>query len=144
MLLSIGNVRSTTRVNFNWTGAWANAAEAVPMMPSARDRTTPLLAFIIVDLPLSPTVKHCAKRAGAQAERPGRVPGPSNLRRLAGGSEVHSAHSAAARHGRSCGSLLRHLGNHRLGGDEQARDRGGALQRLAHHLGRVDDALLHQ
>src|SRR5712691_4997248 len=54
MLLSIGNVRSTTRVNFSWTGAWANPVEAVPMMPSAKDSKTNRLAciIIVVSLPL--------------------------------------------------------------------------------------------
>ena len=36
--------------------------------------------------------------------------------------------------------LLRLLGDHRLGGDQQAGDRGGVLQSGAHDLGRVDDA----
>jgi hypothetical protein len=33
------------------------------------------------------------------------------------------------------------FGDHRLGGDEQAGDRGGVLQGGAHDLGRIDDAL---
>ena len=48
----------------------------------------------------------------------------------------------AARHRR--GFLLRLLGDHRLGGDEEARHGGGVLQRRAHHLGGVDHALLDQ
>src|SRR5258706_104368 len=36
--------------------------------------------------------------------------------------------------------LLRPLGDHRFGGDQQARDRGRILQRRPHDLGRVDDA----
>ena len=36
--------------------------------------------------------------------------------------------------------LLRHFGDHRLGGDEEAGDRGRVLQRGAHDLGRIDDA----
>ena len=40
--------------------------------------------------------------------------------------------------------LLRLLGHHRLGGEQQARDRRGVLQRRAHDLGRVDDAGLQQ
>ena len=55
--------------------------------------------------------------------------------------EVHPAHAAAAGHRRGSALLLRHLGDHRLGGDQQAGDRCRALQRRAHHLGRVDDAL---
>ena len=46
------------------------------------------------------------------------------------------------RHG-SGGLLLRLLGDHRLGGDEEAGDRRRVLQREAHDLGRVDDAGLH-
>ena len=54
---------------------------------------------------------------------------------------AHSTHTAAARH---CWALLlRQLGNHRLGGDQQAGNGCGALQCCAHHLGRVDDALGH-
>src|SRR6478672_3748381 len=53
-------------------------------------------------------------------------------------SEVHAA---ARGHCRSRALLPRHFGNHRLGGDEQARDRRSALERLTHDLGRVDDAL---
>src|SRR5262249_25152779 len=58
-------------------------------------------------------------------------------------SEVHSAaHSAATRrHGG--GLLLRHFGDHRLGGDEQAGHGGRGLQRGAHDLGRGADPLRH-
>ena len=56
---------------------------------------------------------------------------------------IHPAH-AAAWHSWSCGLLLRQFGHHRLGGDEKAGDRRSALQSLAHDLGRIDDALLHQ
>src|ERR1700691_4279035 len=55
--------------------------------------------------------------------------------------EVHSA--ATWRHRGHGVFLFRQFGHHRLGGNEQACDRRGALQSLAHHLGRVDDALLH-
>src|SRR5258708_24625150 len=67
--------------------------------------------------------------------------------------EIHAAHAAHTTHpahataamvvtaGRRLG--LRLLGHHRLGGDEQASDRGGILQRHPHHLGRIDDAGLH-
>src|SRR5262249_59144895 len=37
--------------------------------------------------------------------------------------------------------LLRQLGDHGFGRDEQAGDRGRTLQRRAHHFSRVDDAL---
>src|SRR6266702_2273483 len=57
MLLSIGNVRSTTRVNFSLTGAWANPVEAVPMMPSAKDSKTNRLAFIIIVISLPLLIK---------------------------------------------------------------------------------------
>src|SRR3954464_11980491 len=54
--------------------------------------------------------------------------------------EVHSAaRGHAAR--RAAALLLRHFGDHRLGGDQQARDRSRALQGLTHDLGRIDDAL---
>ena len=48
MLLSIGNVRSTTRLNFNSTGAWAKATDAVP---NARDSKASIRAFIMIVLP---------------------------------------------------------------------------------------------
>src|ERR1700720_793981 len=54
---------------------------------------------------------------------------------------AHSTHTSAARH--SWALLLRQLGNHGLRGDQQTGDGCGALQRCAHHLGRVDDALGH-
>jgi len=37
--------------------------------------------------------------------------------------------------------LLRPLGYHGFGRDQEAGDRGGVLQRAAHHLGGIDDAL---
>jgi hypothetical protein len=51
--------------------------------------------------------------------------------------EVH----ASPRHGRGRRLLVRQLGHHGLGGDEQPGDRRRTLQRSAHHLGRIDDAL---
>src|ERR1700730_5858418 len=54
---------------------------------------------------------------------------------------VTSAVHAAVRHCRR--ALLRLLGDHRFSGDEQASDRGGALQRQTYDLGRIDDASLH-
>ena len=46
-------------------------------------------------------------------------------------SEVHAAHAAAPSGIAGARALLlRHFGDHRLGGDEQARDRGRVLQRL--------------
>src|SRR6185312_4344706 len=55
---------------------------------------------------------------------------------------AHSTHAAATRH--RWALLLRQLGNHGLGGDEQTCNRRGALQCRAHHLGRIDDAFRHQ
>src|SRR6516164_3670715 len=49
---------------------------------------------------------------------------------------AHATHAAARRHRR--GRFLRTLGDHRLGGDQQARDRGGILQGAAYDLGRID------
>src|SRR5712671_2371408 len=54
---------------------------------------------------------------------------------------VTSAVHATVRHCRR--ALLRLLGDHRLSGDEQAGDRGRALQRQTYDLGRIDDASLH-
>src|SRR5215208_1286086 len=63
-------------------------------------------------------------------------------------SEIHSAHAthsaAASWHRRHRRLLLRRLGDHGLGGYQQAGDRSRVLQGRAHDLGRVDDALLNQ
>ena len=60
-------------------------------------------------------------------------------------SIVHSAHSTHAATTRHCRALLlRQFGYHRFGSDQEARNRGSVLQRDAHDLGRVDDALGHQ
>ena len=50
MLLSIGNVRSTTRLNLSCTGAWAPATAAIPTMPSAKKSKAKFFAFIIAAL----------------------------------------------------------------------------------------------
>src|SRR5215467_14384515 len=47
MLLSIGNVRSTTRLNFTCAGSCAEAADA---MPTAKDSRTNVFRFIICSL----------------------------------------------------------------------------------------------
>src|SRR6266550_3880641 len=47
MLVSIGNVRSTTRLNFSGTACCANAVDTVPR---ARASKPNVRAFIIVDL----------------------------------------------------------------------------------------------
>src|SRR5262249_17321434 len=75
---------------------------------------------------------------------PGLHPGLCSGVETAERSEVHpAAHSARARrHGRRL--LLRHLGDHRLGGDEQASHGSRVLQCGAHHLGRIDNAFRHQ
>src|SRR5258707_7693830 len=59
------------------------------------------------------------------------------------GLEVHATHAAAWRHaaGACAGILLRYLGHHGFGGDQECRDRSCVLDRRANHLGRVDDAL---
>ena len=48
------------------------------------------------------------------------------------------------RHGRRRRFLLRLLGDHRFGRDQQAGDGRGVLERGSHDLGRVDDAGLEQ
>src|SRR5436309_152435 len=55
--------------------------------------------------------------------------------------EVHPAARGHAATAAARALLLRHFGDHRLGGDEQARNRRSALQRLTHDLGRIDNAL---
>jgi hypothetical protein len=62
------------------------------------------------------------------------------------GSEVHvahAAHAAAAGH-RGRRILLRTLGDHRLGGDQQAGDRRRVLEGATHDLHGVDDAGLDE
>jgi hypothetical protein len=51
---------------------------------------------------------------------------------------------AAARHRRRGRVPLRRVGDHRLGGHQQAGYGSRTLQGGAHHLGRVDDAGLEQ
>src|SRR6516225_1582187 len=59
------------------------------------------------------------------------------------GSEVHPTHAATAARHRGHGRLfLWHFGDHRLGGHQETGDRSSILERGAHHLGRIDDALL--
>src|SRR6478735_5566377 len=57
-------------------------------------------------------------------------------------SEVAAAHAAAVRVSAAAGRLLvlRLLGDQRLGGEHEARDRCGVLQSRAHDLDGVDDA----
>src|SRR5665213_3686655 len=38
---------------------------------------------------------------------------------------------------------IRPVGDHRFSGNEQASNRGGALQRQTHYLGRIDDPRVH-
>src|SRR5215207_9084765 len=57
------------------------------------------------------------------------------------GSEVHATHLVAAGRNRVPLGLV---GDDGLGGEEEAGDRRGVLQRRARHLGRVDDALREQ
>src|SRR5262249_45889241 len=57
-----------------------------------------------------------------------------------GSLEVHTSH-AAARRGHRWGCLLRTLGHHGFGRNEQASNGSGILQRAAHDLGWIDHAL---
>ena len=62
------------------------------------------------------------------------------------GALISVIHSAHATHATAAGHLmrvllLRQLGDHRFGGDEEAGHGGRILQRAAHDLGRVDDTL---
>src|SRR5206468_8291025 len=72
----------------------------------------------------------------SQKDRPSNPRPPSRL--------VVVVHVLAA--GRRAGALLllRLLGDRGLGGEEQAGDAGGVLERAAHHLGGVDDARLQE
>src|SRR6266700_757764 len=65
-------------------------------------------------------------------------PAPGTRRTL----EVHAAHAAARGHAAAGrGVLLRQLGDHGFGGDQECRNRCRILDRRTNHLGRVDDAL---
>src|SRR5262249_60701216 len=59
MLLSIGSVRSTTRLNLSWTASCAAATDA---MPHARETRTSVRAIIMVDLPLRQRRAPCFRR----------------------------------------------------------------------------------
>src|SRR2546422_2314793 len=72
-----------------------------------------------------------------------RGPTPESLAR-SGRAALHHAAHASRRHGRCGRLLLRLLGHHRLGGEQEPRDRRRIEQRRAHHLGRIDDAGLEQ
>ena len=61
---------------------------------------------------------------------------------LSFGLVIHAAH-AARWHWRSF-FLFRNLGDECFGGEQQARDRRGVLQRAARDLGRIDDTGFHQ
>src|SRR5262245_55758174 len=71
-----------------------------------------------------------------------RVVTPRPVDRTLRGLEVLPAVRHAAARGRLL--VLRLLGHHRLGREQQTRHRGGVLQRGPDHLGGVDDARLHQ
>src|SRR6516164_3423855 len=58
-----------------------------------------------------------------------------------GSLHIHSAH-AARRAGMAVLLVLRSLGHHDLGREQQARHRSGVLQRKTGYLGRVQDALI--
>src|ERR1700758_2841558 len=57
------------------------------------------------------------------------------------GLEIHTTHAAARRHGGARRGLLRQLGYHGLGGDQERRNRSCVLDSHTHDLGWVDDAL---
>jgi hypothetical protein len=57
-------------------------------------------------------------------------------------SVIHAAHTAHAATGHGRSFPLRMLGDRRLGGDDQARDRRGVLEGRADELGRIDNAEL--
>src|ERR1700690_753059 len=82
-------------------------------------------------------------------ELPGRPRFPSVDRlRATGWCLVHPAHAAARGHtATAAGCLLLvflDVGHQRFGGEHQAGNRRGVLQREAGHLGWIDDASLHQ
>ena len=79
------------------------------------------------------------KSRKSPGQRPGLFHSPRRERNL----EVHPAHAthAAARHWAVRVFFLGQLGDHRLGGDQQAGNRCSILQRRAHDLGGVDDTL---
>src|SRR5215813_3589215 len=58
--------------------------------------------------------------------------------------EVHSAHPAAARHGRGRRLLLRRFRDHRFGRHQQAGHGCRVLQRRAYDFGGIDDAAVDQ
>src|SRR5204863_7595219 len=92
----------------------------------------------------SPRPPGTAGHAAGAAPGVGAAPAGRAVLRRAVDSEVHAAHAArrlAAGRGRV---LLRLVGDDRLGGQEQRRDRGRVLQRRPGDLGRVDDPRLDQ
>src|SRR3954447_17929960 len=57
--------------------------------------------------------------------------------------EVHAAHAAARGHSAAGLSvLLRQLGHHGFGGDQESRNRSWVLDRRAHDVGRIDDPMV--
>src|SRR5207248_8739554 len=124
------------------------------MTPSGHDRT---LARAALPKSAAPIALYLGmKNPGTRSRR---VPGPEILGLLEPGEspatgrsglEVHPAHAAYATHAAHAAAAmrmtarrrlgLRLLGDHRLGSDQQAGDRGRILQRDAHDLGRIDDA----
>src|SRR4051812_25854831 len=104
---------------------------------NGRRRMNARLSFVVVSVSLPSDKAHNDKG-------PGLLPG-LRISWLNGrlDLEVHPAAARHLRHAAAGATLLRHFGNHRLGGDEQGRDRRCVLQRGAHDLGRVDNALLH-
>src|ERR1700737_95939 len=102
-------------------------------------QTIPVLASALSN----PGLRFASSGLRSQTKTPASLPGFCIVViAWANGSEIHAAHAAAARrHTAAAGVLLRQLGHHGFGGDQQRRNRSCVLDRRAHHLGRVDDAL---
>jgi hypothetical protein len=79
---------------------------------------------------------------GTKKKRPGLSVAGRSLNFLGAGSVVHAAAARGMRRSRIL--LLRQLGDHALGREQQPGDRGRVLQRRAGDLGRVDDAGLDE
>src|SRR6185437_10648972 len=87
---------------------------------------------------------HCKQEAARKRrqKKPGRNAGLLLLSLSELHSEIHTAHAAGLWHAASAGTsvLLRHLGHHGFGGNQERRDRSRVLDRHTHDLGRIDDA----
>src|ERR1700751_1247135 len=88
-----------------------------------------------------PAQSACPPAVGRARGGPGSDAGPLLLSAELLDLEVHTTHAAARRHCGAGGWLLRQLGDHGLGGDQERRNRSCVLDSHTHDLGRVDDAL---